>query len=83
MLSGVETPGCFPARGVGRAAQGCSHRQQLPGMACLGPGAPSPLPYSPLRLVPGTFLPKAGDHWSYRIAQPAVSVLLHAPINPL
>lgn len=41
------------------------------------------MPYSPLRLVPGTFLPKAGDHWSFRIAQPAVSVLLHVPINPL
>lgn len=83
MLSGVETPGCFLARGAGRAAQGCSNGQQLPGMACLGPGAPSPLSHSPLSLVPGIFLPKAGDHWSYRAAQPAVSVLLHAPINPL
>lgn len=24
-----------------------------------GPAAPSPLPYSPLRLLPGTFFPKA------------------------
>lgn len=46
------------------------------------PGARSSFSIA-LRLLPGTFLPKAGDHWSYRIAQPAVSGLLHAPINPL
>lgn len=59
MLSGVETPGCF-LRGAGRAAQGCCKG---------GLGAPSPLP---LRFVPGTFIPKAGDLWSCRTAQPAV-----------
>lgn len=61
MLSGVETPGCF-LRDAGMSKDAAAG---LPGAR-----GSFTIPYSPLRVVPGTSLPKAGDLWSCRIAQP-------------